>query len=170
MQCGSQVKFLLTNRCAALIIVSMLTKEVKQMLENIGLEIRILSNLIYHRMNQRTMEAENISVHQCLILQHLTQHPGQVVCQKDIEQLFSIRRSTANQMLRALEERRLIRRFPSAEDARKNIIEITDEGSRVCEALNESMKALLDELLHGIDRAELAQFQATLRKLWHNIE
>lgn len=140
------------------------------MLENIGLEIRILSNLIYNRMNQRTMEAENISVHQCLILQHLTQHTQQPVCQKDIEQLFSVRRSTANQMLRTLEERGLIRRFPSAEDGRKNILEITDAGKQACEALNESMRVLLGELLRGIEREELEQFQATLRKLWHNIE
>jgi len=140
------------------------------MLENIGLEIRILSNLIYNRMNQRTMETANISVHQCLILQHLTQHPDEAVCQKEIEQLFSVRRSTANQMLRTLEERKLIRRFPAANDARKNIIEITEEGRRACEALNESMRQLLEQLLSGIDRTELAQFQTTLRKLWHNIE
>jgi len=140
------------------------------MVENIGLEIRIVSNLIYHKMNQQTMETENVSVHQCLILQHLAQHENSEVYQKDIEQLFSIRRSTANQMLRTLEERGLIRRSPSAENARKNVLELTEEGSRTCEALNDSMRELLQELLRGIDREELAQFQTTLRKLWHNMD
>jgi len=139
-------------------------------IENIGLEIRIVSNLIYNKMNQQTMEAENVSVHQCLILQHLAQHDGAEVYQKEIEQLFEIRRSTANQMLRTLEERGLIVRTQSPDDARRNMLTLTDAGRTACQNLNARMELLLQELIGDIDRAELEQFQVTLRKLWHNME
>jgi len=140
------------------------------MIENIGLEIRIVSNLIYNKMNRLTMEAENVSAHQCLILQCLANKRDSDVYQKDIEELFSIRRSTANQMLRTLEERGLIQRIQSPDDARKNLLVLTDKGEAACKNLNESMELLLKELIGNIDRKELEQFQITLRKLWHNAE
>jgi len=140
------------------------------MVENIGLEIRIVSNLIYNRMNQVTMEAEYVSAHQCLVLQHLAKHGCDDVYQKDIEELFSIRRSTANQMLRTLEERGFIKRLQSKDDARKNKLYLTDAGRESCTNLNSQMEMLLKELVGGIDIQELEAFQKTLRKLWHNVE
>lgn len=140
------------------------------MVENIGLEIRIVSNLIYNKMNQQAMAAENISAHQCLILQHLENQADAPVYQKDIERMFSVRRSTANQMLRTLEERELIQRLQSPDDARKNILVITPKGKEACAKLNGQMRVLLESLIGGIPREELEQFQTTLRKLWHNME
>jgi len=140
------------------------------MIENIGLEIRIVSNLIYNKMNSQTMAAENVSAHQCLILQHLASHADSSVYQKDIEKLFSIRRSTANQMLRTLEERGLIQRVQSPDDSRKNTLVLTEKGKAACQNLNEHMEVLLKELIGNIDRKELEQFRVTLRKLWHNME
>jgi len=139
-------------------------------IKNIGLEIRIVSNLIYNRMNRQTMEAENVSVHQCLILQHLLRHENSAVYQKDIEELFSIRRSTANRMLRTLEERGLIQRLQSPDDARKNTLLLTDMGKTACQNLNLRMEVLLKELIGDIETKELEEFQTTLRKLWHNVE
>ena len=87
-------------------------------IESLGLEIRVVSNLIYNRMNQLAMESENLTVHQCLILQYLSQNSEKEIVQKDIENLFSIKRSTANQMLRTLAERGYILRTVSPEDSR----------------------------------------------------
>ena len=97
-------------------------------IESLGLEIRVVSNLIYNKMNQLAMEAENLTVHQCLILQYLSQHSEKQVVQKDIEDLFSIRRSTANQMLRTLADRGYIQRTVSPEDSRKHILSATEKG------------------------------------------
>ena len=97
-------------------------------IENLGLEVRVLSNLIYNKLNQMTMETERVSIHQCWILQHLTENSDKEVYQKDIEQLFSIKRATANQMLRSLESKGYIRRTLSADDARRNILSVTKEG------------------------------------------
>lgn len=140
------------------------------MIENLGLEVRVLSNLIYNKLNQTTMEAENLTIHQCWILQHLTQNAGKEVYQKDIEQLFSIKRSTANQMLRTMESRGYIQRTVSDEDARRNILTVTEEGIAACEHLVEKLYQFMLKLHGDIPKGELEQFQATLRKLWKNIE
>lgn len=140
------------------------------MIENLGLEVRVLSNLIYNKLNQTTMEAENLTIHQCWILQHLTQNAGKEVYQKDIEQLFSIKRSTANQMLRTMESRGYIQRTVSDEDARRNILTVTEEGIAACEHLVEKLYQFMLKLHGDIPKSELEQFQATLRKLWKNIE
>lgn len=142
----------------------------KMTIENLGLEVRVLSNLIYNKLNQLTMETESISIHQCWILQYLTENMDKEIYQKDIEQLFSIKRATANQMLRTLEAKGYIRRALSADDARKNILTVTQEGIAACGHLEENLYQFLLKLHGDIPREELERFQATLHKLCRNIE
>lgn len=139
-------------------------------IENLGLEVRILSNLIYNKLNQMTMETENLTIHQCWILQYLEENRNKEIYQKDIEQLFSIKRSTANQMLRTIEARGFIRRTIADDDARKNILTITDEGIATCKHLVKRLYQFMLKLHGDIPQCELEQFQITLRKLWKNIE
>ena len=139
-------------------------------IESLGLEIRVVSNLIYNKMNQLAMEAENLTVHQCLILQYLSQHSEKQVVQKDIEDLFSIRRSTANQMLRTLADRGYIQRTGSPEDSRKHILSATEKGFAASTHLTQDMYGFMKKLHGDIPKEELEQFEMTLYKLWHNIE
>ncbi|MGN0354352.1 MAG: MarR family winged helix-turn-helix transcriptional regulator [Muricoprocola sp.] len=139
-------------------------------IENLGLEIRVLANLIYNRANQVSMKDENLSIHQCWILQHLKENEGKEVYQKDIEQLFSIKRSTANQMLRGLETKNYIQRNISSEDARRNILTITESGEAAYNRLAQELYQVIKKLYGDIPQEELEQFQVTLRKLWKNIE
>lgn len=139
-------------------------------IENLGLEIRLVSNLIYNKMNQVTMESEAISFHQCLILQHLSQNADKEIYQKDIEQLFSIKRPTANEMLRALEIKGYISRTASKQDSRKNILSATESGIAASERLTQKMYCLMKKLHGDIDKKELEQFEVTLKKLWKNME
>lgn len=139
-------------------------------IENLGLEVRILSNLIYNRLNQATMEAERLTIHQCWILQYLTKNTDRETSQKDIEQLFSVKRSTANQMLRIMESRGYIFRRTAADDARRNVVSVSERGIAACNHLNEVLYQFMQELFGEIPQEELEQFQATLRKLWSNIE
>ncbi len=139
-------------------------------IESLGIEIRILSNLIYNKMNQITTDTDNLTVHQCFILQYLSQNTHKEIYQKDIEELFSIKRSTANQMLRTLENRGYISRVVSTQDSRKNIIIPTEEGIASSEHLTQHMYQFMKKLHGDISTEELEQFQTTLKKLWHNIE
>lgn len=138
--------------------------------KNLGLEIRILSNLIYNRLNQTTMEAANLTVHQWWILKYLTDNMDKEIYQKDIEQLLSIKRSTANQMLRTIEARGYICRTASSEDARRNILSVTEDGIAACGHLAQDLHQFMLQFYGDIPQSELEQFQKTLKKLYHNIE
>ena len=139
-------------------------------IESLGLEIRVVSNLIYNKMNQLAMESENLTVHQCLILQYISQNSEKEIVQKDIEHLFSIKRSTANQMLRTLAERGYILRTVSPEDSRRNILTATEKGLAASDHLTQKMYGFMKKLHGDIPKEELEQFETTLYKLWHNIE
>lgn len=139
-------------------------------LEDLGLEVRILSNLIYNRLNQTTVEVENLTIHQYWILSYLTANLDKEVYQKEIEQLFSIKRSTTNEMLRTMETRGFIRRTVSSEDARRNILSVTEEGIAAREQLDQDLSRLMLQFFGDIPRSELEQFQCTLQTLRHNIE
>ena len=139
-------------------------------LEDLGLEVRILSNLIYNRLNQLTIETENLTIHHYWILSYLADNSGKAVYQKDIEQLLSIKRSTANQMLRTMEARGLILRALSSEDARRNVLSVTDEGIAAHERLDQKLRQFLRRFFGNIPQTELDQFRKTLNTLRHNIE
>ena len=139
-------------------------------IEEIGLELRVVSNLIYDKMNKLALKSENLTMHQCLILQYLSQNSKKEVVQKDIEQLFSIKRSTANQMLRTLEERGYIARTVSAEDSRKNIITPTKTGIAASKHLTDNMCDFMKKLHGDITRDEIEQFEKPLFKLRNTIE
>lgn len=139
-------------------------------LEDLGLEVRILSNLIYNRLNQTTMELENLTIHQYWILSYLTANSDKEIYQKEIEQLFSVKRSTANEMLRTMETRGFIGRTVSSGDARRNTLSVTEEGIAAREQLNKDLYQFMLRLFEDIPRSELEQFQRTLQTLRHNIE
>ena len=139
-------------------------------LEDLGLEVRILSNLIYNRLNQTTMELENLTIHQYWILSYLTANSDKEIYQKEIEQLFSVKRSTANEMLRTMETRGFIGRTVSSGDARRNTLSVTEEGIAAREQLNKDLYQFMLRLFGDIPRSELEQFQRTLQTLRHNIE
>ena len=138
--------------------------------ENIEIEIRILSNRICNRLNQMTMEEEMLTIHQYWILQYLLKNGDTEVYQKDIEQLFSIKRSTANQMLRTLEARGCIERRISPTDSRRNILAMTPYGESAYKRLEEKMRSLLEKIHSGIAPGDLEHLEMTMKKLWSNLD
>lgn len=116
------------------------------------------------------MEVENLTIHQYWILSYLTANLDKEVYQKEIEQFFSIKRSTTNEMLRTMEARGFIRRTVSSEDARRNILRVTEEGIAARKKLDQNLHRFMLRLFGDIPRSELEQFQRILQTLRHNIE
>lgn len=137
--------------------------------EYLGIEVRVLSNSMHKTLNQMTLETEGLTVHQCWILQHLAEHQQQEVRQKDIEELFSIRRSTANDMLRILEKKQYLERRTAPSDARANILVITETGLQANERVHQCMVRFVDMFHKDIPAHELESFRLTLRKLCANL-
>ncbi|MGN1381581.1 MAG: MarR family winged helix-turn-helix transcriptional regulator [Eubacterium sp.] len=138
--------------------------------EYLGLNIGIIANL-YNRMIVRAGNGKSstLTIHQCWVLQYLEKHCGEAVRQKDIENMFSIRRSTANTMLRTMEKNGFIERRKDLRDGRANILLITPLGLEASQNITAEMERFEKNLKKGISEEDLQQFQKTLDQMERNL-
>ena len=138
---------------------------------HVGFEIRVLSNLIYRRINQMSaQEWETLTANQDWVLHFLIQSQGRDIMQRDIEKEFSIRRSTASRTLQLMERNGYIRREPVSYDARMKKLVVTEKGAEARERMIDRLNRFEAELQSGISRDELNQLTRTIRKLEENIK
>ncbi|ALS03056.1 hypothetical protein ATZ33_17220 [Enterococcus silesiacus] len=138
----------------------------------IGLKIRILANELNRKAAEILKEdgGETSSSIQMRILNFIHRRNSQQVpvYQKDIEQEFDIRRSTATGVLQTMEKRLFIERRCFEKDNRYKTIILTDLGEQ---KVKENIVKLhkFDELLvRGIPEEELVIFFKLLGKLSEN--
>ncbi|MBO0439186.1 MarR family winged helix-turn-helix transcriptional regulator [Candidatus Enterococcus ikei] len=138
----------------------------------IGLKIRILANELNRKAAEILKEdnGEASSSIQMRILNFIHRRNSQQipVYQKDIEQEFDIRRSTATGVLQTMEKRLFIERSSCKEDNRFKTIILTDLGQQ---KVKENIVKLhkFDELLvQGISEEDLTIFFKLMDKLSEN--
>lgn len=91
------------------------------------------------------------------------------VFQKDIEDAFDIRRSTATGMLQLMIKNGLLTREPVSYDARLKKITLTDKALGIHDRIIREIDALEHRLMDGISEEELGAFYKTLEKLEQNL-
>lgn len=91
------------------------------------------------------------------------------VYQRDIEEEFNIRRSTASGMLQLLEREGYIQRLSVPNDARLKKIILTDKAREQDQKAKEDIALFDQKLTAGISEAELREFYRILDKIAENI-
>lgn len=91
------------------------------------------------------------------------------VFQKDIEDEFSLRPSTATQLLKSMERDGLIRREPLPRDARRKRIVVTDKALAYRAAVMANIQGLEAELTRGVDAADLEVFFRVIEQMLDNM-
>lgn len=139
--------------------------------QKIGLKIRILANELNRKAAEILKEdGESASSIQMQILNFIHRRNSQhvPVYQKDVEQEFDIRRSSATGVLQTMEKRAFIERKSCKEDNRYKTIILTELGQqKVKENIIKLHK--FDELLvQGIPEDELTIFFKLMDKLSEN--
>lgn len=137
-------------------------------LDCLTLEIRMLANHLYQRVLSGADHA--LTMHQGLILGHIIANRDQQITQKEIEELFSIRRSTANHMFQLMEQNGYISRTVSPADTRMKVIQITKSGFQAHAQFHRQFQAFETQLRTGFSDQELALLRMMMRKLWNNAE
>lgn len=92
------------------------------------------------------------------------------VFQKDLESHFNIRRSTATQILQAMERKALIRREPVAHDRRAKKITLTQAAREVGRANRQRVEQIEARLLRGFGPEELQTLLCYLGRMRENME
>ena len=131
-------------------------------------------NRISNRLRRRSHQAQEslgITGSQGMILDYiLLESATRSIYQKDIEQEFGLRPSTATEVLKSLEKKELICRAPDTHDARLKRIVFTDKATHIQKKLREEINHTESLLLHGISVKEQQDFLRIAGKMLSNLD
>lgn len=103
-------------------------------------------------------------------LRYIWEHQGDDIFQKNLESAFKVRRSTATEVLKAMERKMLIQRIPCMEDKRSKKILLTEKGLAICQENHKKAVATDRRILSGISEEEADTFLEILEKIRNNLE
>lgn len=138
---------------------------------HLGFEIRTINNLIkrYFEQNKPEDFKQSTGVHGWAI-RYFYENQGKDVFQRDFEEQFSIRRSTATNMLKLMEKNGIIRRESVEYDARLKKIVLTEKAIKIHQKAMHNIEKLESSLSNGITDEELTSFYKVLDKVKANLE
>lgn len=140
--------------------------------QDIGFSIRIVSNLIKRKVESYLSSKHCIAITslQGKIAGYLYSHSEKDIFQKDLEEIFSVRRSTVTEVLKTMEKNGLIERHSVEKDARLKKIVITEKAINLHLKILEDIKEIEKIIKKGISEEELILFMSILNKIKNNVE
>ena len=139
----------------------------------LGGEIRCLSNLIKRRIDSDPIfsEQNKVTGTHGYILGFLCRKndANEPVYQRDLEQAFSIRRSTATEVLNTMETNGLILRESSSTDKRLKRLVVTEKGYQTHKLIVSRLNAVDEELINVLTKEEFEALKTALEKLKNNL-
>ena len=137
----------------------------------IGYKIRLIHNQIHKRMEEKKLENEKepLTGKQRWTLRYLSEHEGQAVYQRDIEEAFKISRATASNMLSVMERRGFIERQPVEHDARLKKIVMTDLACDTIKRANQDVKEMETLLQQGLSGEDVVHLKKCLDIILKNL-
>ena len=139
--------------------------------ERIGFEIRRLDHMLGRNMQAHVRAAgiDEVTLMHGWIIRYLYTNQDKDVFQKDIEQYFSIGRSTVTNIRQLMERKGYIARESVEHDARLKKVVLTEKGIRNQEMLEDLVESLDTRLVDGITDEELYVFYSVIEKLKRNL-
>lgn len=139
--------------------------------EKIGFEIRRVDHMLGRNMQAHVRAAgiDEVTLMHGWIIRYLYTNQDKDVFQKDIEQYFSIGRSTVTNIIQLMERKGYIARESVEHDARLKKVVLTEKGIRNQEMLEDLVESLDTRLVDGITDEELSVFYSVIEKLKRNL-
>lgn len=136
----------------------------------IGKTIKLLSNYLNRRLLQipAIKNQQDITPVQGMILGFIIEEESDIF-QKDIEQTFTLRRSTVSGVLSSMEEAGLIIRERVESDARLRKITATEKGKKQHSLIKSELSAIEYQITAGLSDEEITAFLHTAEKIKRNL-
>lgn len=134
----------------------------------VGPYIGQLSNKIRRRMEASACKNQ-FSGAQGKVLHFILAHKGADIFQKDIEEAYGLRPSTASELVKKMEENGLVTREAVSYDARLKRIVTTEKALQYEEEVLKSIEELENSLIKGISQKDLDVFIQVIDKMLNNI-
>ncbi len=137
----------------------------------LGFEIRTLNNQVkrFVQSKKPTELDKSTGVHGWAI-RFFYENRDSDVFQRDFEARFSIRRSTATNMLKLMEKNGIISREKVDYDARLKKIVLTQKAIEIHKKATENINMIENTLKKGISQSELDAFYCVVDKIKANLE
>lgn len=138
----------------------------------IGFAVRRLSNAIKRDIENRSDSEgiEHVKGVNGWAINYFYENRDRDIFQRDFEEKFSIRRSTASIMLKTMEQKGFIERLSVENDARLKKIVLTDKAIENHKRIIKSIKNREQRLREGIGENDLKVFFNVMKKLTANLE
>ena len=135
--------------------------------EDIGFQIRTLSHLVKRTVDQAAFDG--VDAHptgvQGWIIGYLNRNRDKEVFQRDIQEQFSIRRSTVTGILQLMEKNGLITRSSVEQDARLKKLELTPRAIELHERIERSVRQVEERISHCLTPEEKETFIQLCEKI-----
>ncbi len=140
--------------------------------EDLGFQIRTLSHLVKRVIDQTAFSGEEVHPTgvQGWIIGYLYENRDKEVFQRDIQQQFSIRRSTVTGILQLMEKNGLITRSSVERDARLKKLELTPKAIELHERVGRSIRKMEEHLSQSLTSEEKAEFIRLCEKIRANLQ
>ena len=139
--------------------------------ERIGFEIRRLDHMLAISLQAQVKAAglDEVTLMHGWIIRYLYANRDKDIFQKDMEQHFSIGRSTVTNIIQLMEKKGFVMRESVEHDARLKKVVLTAKGIQSHELLEKLIENLDMSLVEGITEDELSVFYSVIRKLAENL-
>ena len=135
-----------------------------------GAQINLLSRMLKRRLNV-TLQGLGITAIQSRVMLYIMDHcPAGPVFQRDVEQAFSLSRSTATGILQQLEEKGLLRRESVPSDARLKNLVPTPRAAELDAEVRACLRQSEAVLTRGLSDGQVQLFKETLATMAANLE
>lgn len=139
--------------------------------DSIGMELRSLNNLIrrYFEFSSHKREIESVTGNNGWIIGYLAENADQDIFQKDIEDYFTITKSTASKVLSLMERKGLIQRQSVERDARLKKLVLTKKAWDISKTMRQDSEAFEKKLMSGFSQGEIDKLISYIRRMKGNI-
>lgn len=138
----------------------------------IGFELITLANLMKRELDraEQSKKIEHVSGANKRIIMYLYANRDKDIFQRDLEENFSVRRSTVSASLQLMEKKGFILRQSVDNDARLKKIVLTPKALEAQKVFASNMIALQKRLTDGLKTEELNTFFSVIDKLKNKLE
>ena len=137
-----------------------------------GREIKSISNLMKRLIGncESGKYIDEVTGNNAFIIGYLADHREQDVFQKDLEEVFSVRRSTMSRIIFRMEQKGFLVRVPVDHDARLKKLVLTEKGGEIHTLMEANIIAAEQKLTQGFSEKEKETLLRLLQKLRANLE
>lgn len=137
----------------------------------VGFEVKTLANMLRRRVDKLESRRgiDGVTSTQGRVIGFIIRKNGEDVFQRDLEEEFSIRRSTATNILQLMERNGFIKRQSVDYDARLKKLILTEKAVVLHKEIEKSLDETEKQVTKGISDEELALFLEIIARMKENL-